>query len=537
MSVAPSPASSGGQRCLCFDATRDRSAGPTLHAHPAQGDALNDKDATTVDQGLASTALGPVRETGTPLGRYVLLEKLGEGGMGAVFAAHDPMLNRTVAIKVLRRQLTHAAYAARMVREAQSLAKLSHPNVVSVHDVGFAEGQMFLAMEHIEGRALSDVFGDRLPPARVLELFLAAGEGLRAAHDAGLVHRDFKPQNVMVGVDGRVRVLDFGLARHSGEVVTAGAVMLPPELPSAALTGEGAVMGTPGYMSPEQHAGQPCDARSDQFSFCVSLWQGLYGELPFRASQEAKTRDAHVAPAPLAGWRELEPTPQRKEVPARLHAALRRGLQLAREDRFPSMRELLEALRPRPRRYPLSLVYGLAAVTALLCVAMVVEHFHQRTPKGWWAKHRASCNPVRVTSVLLEARAPGGALSEGGATADVYASACLALAGEFGEAAPLAAALPEPQREEAAHLFYLLGAPREVAATSRIVGNQRTMLELALATSSAPTEDTLRATYFVALSELEDGELDAARQHLAFFLARHPGDDAWRRTALAALPR
>jgi predicted Ser/Thr protein kinase len=479
----------------------------------------------------------PTAAPKTPLGRYVLLEKLGEGGMGAVFAAHDPMLNRKVAIKVLRRQLSHPAYGARMVREAQSLAKLSHPNVVSVHDVGFADGQMFLAMEHIDGRALSQVIVDSLAPAQVLELFLAAGEGLRAAHDVGLVHRDFKPHNVMVGSDGRVRVLDFGLARDSGEVeTTTDASVTPPLLLGAALTQEGAVMGTPGYMSPEQHAGQPCDARSDQFSFCVSLWEGLYGELPSRLSAEAETRDAKGPPRPLTGWRELEATPKHKSVSQRIHEALLRGMRLSRAERFPSMRELLEALRPRPRRYPISLVYGLAVVTALISAAVVVEQFNQRTPKGWWARHRASCNPVRGTSVLQEARAPAGPLHEGGPTADLYTAACLALAGEFTQAAPLAAALPAAQREEAAHLFYLLGAPRDATAASRLAGSQREMLELSLANSTAPTEERLRATYFVALAEVEDGELDAAKQHLMYFLAHAVTDDAWRQTALAAVP-
>ena len=456
--------------------------------------------------------------------------------MGAVYAAHDPMLNRKVAIKVLRRQLTHEAYRARMVREAQSLAKLSHPNVVSVHDVGFTEGQMFLAMEHIEGRALSEVIADSLPWTRVLELFLAAGEGLRAAHDVGLVHRDFKPHNVMVGTDGRVRVLDFGLARDTGETEPTSDPSPAPLLLGAALTHEGAVMGTPGYMSPEQHAGQPCDARSDQFSFCVSLWEGLYGELPFQASQDASTRDGKLPPPPLAGWRALEPAPKRSEVPARLHEAMHRGLSLAREDRFPSMASLLEALRPRPRRYPISLVYGLAVVTALICVGVVVDQVRQRTPKGWWARHRSSCNPVRVSSVLQEARAPGGALRGGGPAADVYLSACLALAGEFEEAAPIASALPPEQRLEAAHLFYGLGAPIDATPDSRIDGNQRAMLELALANSAPPAEEHLRAAYFIGLAELDEGEVDAGRQHLEYFLARHPTDDAWRRSALTHLP-
>ena len=500
---------------------------------------MSDPDATTrpvspAEAGEPRTVESP-RAPGEQIGRFVVLEKLGEGGMGTVYAAHDPVLHRRVAIKLMRREMSGPLYGARMVREAQALAKLSHPNVVSVHDVGQADGRMFLAMEHIEGRALSDVFGDRLPWPRVLELFCEAGRGLAAAHAAGLIHRDFKPQNTMLGTDGRVRVLDFGLARDSGE--TAPDSPLPGHgTPSGPLTRAGTVMGTTSYMSPEQLEGQPCDSRTDQFSFCVSLWEGLYAELPFeqgsRKQQDIPTRKD--SEPKTASWAALPETP-RKGVPAHVHQALLRGLQVDREARFPSMDALLAMLAPRSRRYPIALVYGLAAVTALISVAVVVDQLHARTPKGWWARHKASCNPVRVTGALQEARRPGGPLSAGGPAADVYASACLALAGRFDEAQKLAAGLPPAERQHAAHLFYVLGAPTDDVPAARVPEGQVDMMELALENSTPRSDDHWRAAYYVAFSALEAGDLESAKQYLEYFVRVHPGDDPWRTSALTAL--
>lgn len=484
------------------------------------------------------TPVGPRPREDAPateaIGRFVVLEKLGEGGMGAVYAARDPLLNRKVAIKLLRRELAGDAHAARMVQEAQSLARLSHPNVVHVHEFGIADGRMFLAMEHIEGDALSDVLREPRPWERVLELFLAAGEGLSAAHAAGLIHRDFKPQNVMLGKDGRVRVLDFGLARETGDDEPTQPATPAPSAASSRLTHAGAVMGTPRYMSPEQSAGKSCDARTDQFSFCVSLWEGLYGDVPFKA-REAGSNDVTAEVKTEPSWVPPEGRPVNKEVPAYVHRALLRGLSLEREQRFPSMTALLEALRRPTRRYPLWLVYALAVVTALIVVAAVAARYQARTPRGWWGRHRSACNPVRVDSALQEARKPGGPLSEGKKDAGVYLSACLALAGRFDEAGPLAAALPDDERALAAHLFYLLAAPRDEQPKARLSGGQRDLMALALEHSRPPLEEHARAAYYLAMAEFDDGEFERAREHLEIFLKLHPADDAWRRAALEAL--
>ena len=478
---------------------------------------------------------------GEQLGRFVVIEKLGEGGMGAVYAAHDPVLHRRVAIKLLRRELSGPTHGARMVREAQALAKLSHPNVVNVHDVGQADGRMFLAMEHIEGRALSDLLGEGLPWGRVLELFVEAGRGLCAAHAAGLIHRDFKPANAMLGNDGRVRVLDFGLARDSGEGPEVHDGATPAGSAREPLTRAGAVMGTPSYMSPEQLEGQPCDARTDQFSFCVSVWEGLYAALPFtltpRQQEALPTRREGPRSAATKAWPALPATPLNRSVPTRVHQALLKGLSVDREDRHASMDALLAVLKPRARRYPVWLVYALAAVTALLSVGVVLDQLQRRTPKGWWARNKSSCNPVRVTSALQEGRKQGGPLSGGGPAADVYASACLALAGQFDEAQALAVGLPSEERAHAGHLFYALGAPTEDVPTARLPVGQRAMMELALEYSAPPDDEHARAARYVGLAELEEGELENGKKHLRYFLKLHPADDAWRRTARAALPQ
>ncbi|MBL8939246.1 MAG: protein kinase, partial [Archangium sp.] len=208
---------------------------------------------------------------GMSLGHYVLLEKLGAGGMGEVFAAFDPRLDRRVALKLLRAgSLSAEEGKARLLREAQAMARLQHPNVIAVHDVGTFGDRVFIAMEFVEGETLGEWLRGDHPWQQIVETFVEAGSGLAAAHSAGLVHRDFKPDNVLIGKDGRPRVVDFGLARQSTSTpsptvpITPDAV-IPDSTLAAPLTRDGAVMGTPGYMAPEQIAGLPTDARSDQF--------------------------------------------------------------------------------------------------------------------------------------------------------------------------------------------------------------------------------------------------------------------------------
>ena len=238
-------------------------------------------------------------ERGDAVGRYLVLDRLGAGGMGVVYTAYDPELDRRIALKLLAPALESTgatAGRARLVREAQAMARVTHPNVVTVHDVGEHDGQVFVAMELVDGDTLTAwrsasvrTWSDELAVMR------AAGRGLAAAHAKGLVHRDFKPDNVMVARDGRVLVMDFGLARAQGE---AGGSTSPFEALvhednsalSVELTRQGAIMGTPAYMAPEQHLGGETDARSDQFSFCVALYEGLWRARPFEARRSPRWR-------------------------------------------------------------------------------------------------------------------------------------------------------------------------------------------------------------------------------------------------------
>src|SRR5262245_41378061 len=256
--------------------------------------------------GAQAAALEP--PSGTRIHRYIVVEKVGHGGTSVVFKAYDPELNRRVAIKLLRPQSTEVGGTSqartRLVREAQALAQLSHPNVIAVYDVGTWEGHVFLAMEFVEGQSLRKWLQERRrTTGQILEMFIAAGRGLAATHAVGLIHRDFKPDNVMVGDDGRVRVVDFGLARaHEADEAASQADQavadaarassepadpaLPPSqtneaLLARALTKMGAIVGTPAFMSPEQFRALELDARTDQFSFCASLYWALYRKLPF----------------------------------------------------------------------------------------------------------------------------------------------------------------------------------------------------------------------------------------------------------------
>ncbi|MEM6293463.1 MAG: protein kinase [Myxococcota bacterium] len=315
----------------------------------------------------------------TEIGRYTILEKLGAGGMGVVYSAHDPDLDRTVAVKVLRsRMVPDSQGRTRLLREAQALAKLSHPNVVHVYEVGRADGQVFIAMEFVQGRTLTAWVREEQPSiADALARYVDAGEGLLAAHSAGVVHRDFKPDNVLVGDDGRVRVMDFGLARASMDADTLTDLAVPegdldPTITPPSMTKTGTIMGTPAYMDPQQLMGTTADERSDQYAFCVSLYESLTGERPFRGSTVTQLFAAMNRSKPDAlGF-------GGKAVPKAVQALIRRGLAYAREDRFPSFEALLEALRsastqPQPswRRWLLP-VAGAAAI-AVAGVAMQRE--------------------------------------------------------------------------------------------------------------------------------------------------------------------
>jgi serine/threonine protein kinase/tetratricopeptide (TPR) repeat protein len=379
--------------------------------------------------GDSSPAEGPALERGTTIGRYVVIEKIGAGAMGVVYAAYDPELDRKLALKVLRLRGTspkrRAIAHTRMVREAQALAKLSHPNVIAIHDVGTFHAGVFVVMDFVDGCTLDEWVEQTVKGTNeardaswhtIVGAFAQAAHGLAAAHEAGLVHRDFKPSNVIVDKQDRVRVLDFGLARavDPNNVPTTGEFQLTatsgdefsggwPAVSSHVLdldsfsdgehdehdehdelvselaeaNGEcreavdatdkeigesrasgshstrrlaleqqvtriGATLGTPAYMSPEQHLGEVAGPQSDQFSFCVALYEALYGEVPFPGESPA-TKALAVTEGNLKA-------PPRSRVPNRIRDALLRGLSTRPEDRFPDMPGILKELERAPKR-------------------------------------------------------------------------------------------------------------------------------------------------------------------------------------------
>jgi len=304
---------------------------------------------------------------GSTVSRYVVIERIGHGAMGVVYAAYDPELNRQVALKLLRPEGRHLeALRRRLLREAQAMARLAHPNVVAVHDVGMCGEDVFLALELVEGTTLADWMTEPRPWREVLRVFRDAGQGLAAAHAAGLVHRDFKPANVLIGRDGRARVTDFGLARPKNQADPSGELPASWGSPAvqdlSAITQAGVLLGTPVYMAPEQLRGQGADELSDQFNFCVALYEGLYRERPF----EGHTIEA-LDRAVTEG--RVRPLTHDTKVPAWVRRAVLRGLKARPEERFPSMEALLTALAPRTPRVR---TWALAAVitSGLLGVAM-----------------------------------------------------------------------------------------------------------------------------------------------------------------------
>jgi len=312
----------------------------TLDA-PARGPDTIDR---ILEESLAVGAGGTPAAMPTRVSRYLIIRELGQGGMGVVYLAYDPDLDRRVAIKLIRSSSGETSLArARVQQEAQALARVSHPNVVHVYEVGQSAGQVYLAMEYIKGVSLLEWQrprgAERPSVEQILRIYLQTAAGLVAAHRSGLVHRDFKPDNVLLGDDGRPRVLDFGLARalHGEPSLEMDAV--GPDFGKsvgARITRHGAIMGTPGFMSPEQVQGKEADARSDQFSFCAALYEALYQQLPFGGETFSEfARDV------LAGHLR---TPPASEVPISVEQALRRGLSVNPDARYPSMHELITDL-------------------------------------------------------------------------------------------------------------------------------------------------------------------------------------------------
>ncbi|MES1240655.1 MAG: serine/threonine-protein kinase [Acidobacteriota bacterium] len=329
---------------------------------------------------------------GRRLGRYAILHRLGSGGMGVVFAAYDPELDRKVALKLVRLENGSPAAREALRREAQAMARLSHPNIVAVHDVGGVGGggdDVFLAMDLIDGVTLDEwlQLGER-SWRDVLRLFVQAGRGLAAAHAAGVVHHDFSPRNVLVTPAGQALITDFGLARALGSEAA-----------------DEAVRGTPAYLAPERLTGVAVDPRSDQFSFCAALYRALCGTAPFPADSPALFLER-------AGRGDLEPPLDGRSVPRRLLALLRRGLDVRPESRFATMSELLgrlEALQRRPRG---RLLAAMAALSVPLAAAALIVSLDRpaaaptpdRLAGVWNAAHRQ-----RIRKVFLRADPLSGA--------------------------------------------------------------------------------------------------------------------------------
>jgi serine/threonine protein kinase/tetratricopeptide (TPR) repeat protein len=363
---------------------------------------------------------------GASIGRHIILGPLGRGGMGEVYAAYDPELNRKIAIKLLHARGGAATVDGhtRLLREAQAIARLSHPNVVVVYDVGTFQDTVFIAMEFVEGHTLGYwLHAQQRSWREVVDVFLLAGRGLVAAHTAGLVHRDFKPDNVMITKSGQVRVMDFGLAREEVRderapliVRTSDAVAgapagnpasgsdtmstLAPDVdPDATmkvdggasgnaastaappsgylrlkLTQTGAMLGTPAYMAPEQFAGLGSDARTDQFAFSVALYEGVYGHRPFAGSDVAAVM-ANVVAGKLAD------PPENGHVPGWIRKILLRGLSKRLEDRFPSMADLLAALSRDPAIRQRRWLAALTGIVSLVAIGVGIHRLsaNQRT--------------------------------------------------------------------------------------------------------------------------------------------------------------
>ncbi|MCB9748574.1 MAG: protein kinase [Myxococcales bacterium] len=395
---------------LAIDATLH--APPRDETGPRPGDASDD----AARSGSAPTTENPLRGAPRTVGRYVVFSRLGEGGMGVVYAAYDPKLDRKVAVKLVRPGPSGSSASddptRRLEQEARALAKLSHNNIVRVYEVGTFRDQVFVAMEFVDGVTLREWQFKRAATWRdVLPKYVAAGRGLAAAHRAGIVHRDFKPDNVLVSAEGEVRVLDFGLAarrggrsRAAGDAWSASAVFdisgdeqtMHAPADRTYKTQAGALVGTPAYMSPEQYLGARVEATSDQFSFCVALYEALYGQRPFVGESLAVLASNIVDGA-------LAETPAFVKVPQWLRRVLLRGLSRAPSDRFPDMDALLRALEHDPRallRRALVVLAALGLIAAGYLAWQSADRERERSDEG--ARLRAEFDQARVRAAEAE---------------------------------------------------------------------------------------------------------------------------------------
>jgi len=343
---------------------------------------------TTVDQPLAPERDAPARE----ISRYLVLDELGAGAMGVVYKAHDPDLGRLVALKLVHVG-SAAARTTRLLREAQAIARVAHPNIVAIFDVGIVDDQVFIAMEYIEGPRLRDWMSAGPRSLReILSVFEQCARGLAAAHDAGLVHRDFKPENVLIGTDGRIRVVDFGLVRWAeGDdapmMAEAGILAL-----DQSITPAGAAVGTPRYMSPEQIRAHPVGPAADQFSYFVCLYEAVTGQRPFLGDNMAVLMRAVTS----GDLREFPPT---CVAPRWLRALITRGLKVDPADRWSSMRAVVAELgrdREAERRAALD---GSGSTDPMIAafpppddvfVARRVEDMRTQLERAWQMKTRGN---------------------------------------------------------------------------------------------------------------------------------------------------
>ncbi len=348
---------------------------------------------------------------GGTIGRFEIVGLLGRGGMGVVLAARDPSLDRTVAIKLVPELWIGEANQdrTRFTREAQAMAQLNHPNVITIYEVGDADQKPFIAMEYVEGPTLRAwQSAQRRTWRELLAMYLAAGRGLAALHRAGLVHRDFKPDNVLIGSDLRPRVSDFGLAAELGEAVATGDSDVVDG--ARGLTVRGRIVGTPPYMAREQWSGQPATAQTDQFAFCASLWEAIFRERPFAGESASELKSA------ICDDRRRTP-PSNSGAPRWLAIALERGLHGDSDARWSSMDELLAVLETRSRRawWPFALAASIVLVGGGAALARSVlvtndqpcEAPSERVAMAWGAGGREgfanqlrAIDPVNATARL-----------------------------------------------------------------------------------------------------------------------------------------
>ncbi len=459
----------------------------------------------------------PGLPAGTLVGRYVILHLIGSGGMGQVYSAYDPELDRRVAIKLLRRGVESSQGRDRLRAEGRAMAKLAHPNVVAVYDVGSYGEQVFVAMEHIEGQTLRQwQWTDRRGRREVVQVFSQAGAGLAAAHAVGIVHQDFKPSNVMLAADGSVRVVDFGLARPGGNGGDDGA---------AGAAQEPTVAGTPGYVAPERLIGRTPDARADQFSFCVALERALGGQVSGGPGGPRQPERGEAGPGPAV----------RGRAPRWLYQAVRRGSAPDPEDRFASMDELLAVIsldrRRRRRRRGLSLAaLALAAVVGWGYLRTVAERRELCT--GAPSKLAAAWNPEIGAEIRSAFVATGAPFSED--AFDHVAAAAERYAGDWQAAYTEACRATHVLGEQSERLLDL-----RMHCLSARLGELRSLGELLVSADrklvSSAAEAMTRLTPLAACADLGElarrsplpadpaarSQVDAARDAVAEYRSRH----------------